>query len=177
MDNIIFVCKYCGVIALLVVAVIQDLRSRRIKNNLCLIGVALGLVLVVLDSGWTIKDWGFGLALSFAIGFVMWILGMFCAGDAKIFCVVGACWGYKAFANCFVFTLLIGGVFSLLYMIVKGELSVRLKNVLRYLKNMAMTMKFYKYAPIKELNNNLPFSVFILSGTLISAITGNGLFL
>lgn len=168
MDHIILALRYGGVFALLVTAVVQDLRSRQIKNVLCLTGVALGLALALLDPNTAITDWLFGLLLSFALGFLLWMLGMFCAGDAKIFCVVGACWGAEAFANCFVCTVLVGGVFSLLYMIIKGELKIRLRNVFNYFKGMITTMSFKKYSPPAELDNALPFSVFILLGAAAS---------
>lgn len=98
------------------------------------------------------------------------MLGMFCAGDAKLLCVIGACWGLEEFLSAFVFTLIIGGVFSLFYMMVKKELKLRLLNVLNYFKTMALTMQFRKYTPVEGLKNDMPFSVFILLGAVSSLI-------
>ena len=124
MEYIIIACKYGGVLALLGTAAVQDLRSRKIKNSLCLVGLALGFALALVDPNMTIKDWLSGVAVSFAAGFALWLLGMFCAGDAKLLCVIGACWGLEEFLSAFVFTLIIGGVFSLFYMMVKKAADV-----------------------------------------------------
>ncbi len=170
MEYIIIACKYGGVLALLGTAAAQDLRSRKIKNSLCLVGLALGFALALVDPNMTIKDWLSGVAVSFAAGFALWLLGMFCAGDAKLLCVIGACWGLEEFLSAFVFTLIIGGVFSLFYMMVKKELKLRLLNVLNYFKTMALTMQFRKYTPVEGLKNDMPFSVFILLGAVSSLI-------
>ncbi len=87
-----------------------------------------------------------------------------------LLCVIGACWGLEEFLSAFVFTLIIGGVFSLFYMMVKKELKLRLLNVFNYFKTMVLTMQFRKYTPVEGLKNDMPFSVFILLGAVSSLI-------
>lgn len=176
MVKYIRIIQYAGVICLLIVAFIQDIKSRKIKNYLFVSGLILGLAVTVLEPEYSAADWAKGTAVGFATGFIFWCMGMFCAGDAKLLCVIGSCWGVSAFINCFLLTVLIGGIFSVFYMIVKRELKVRMKNLFSYIKSTIFSLRFVKYTPPSDLKNDLPFSSFILLGTIVSLLTGNSLF-
>ena len=170
------IIRYGAVLTLLIAAAVQDLHERRIRNYLCVIGVLVGLILALPRRMPAVKAWGLGLAVAFGVSFLLWRLGMFCAGDAKLFCVIGACWGVDAFLNCFILTVLVGGVFSVVYMLIMKEFRTRMKKVLDYFKALTSTLVFRRYAPPDELDSQLPFSLFILAGAILSVVTGNDLF-
>lgn len=81
------------VAAVLLVAIVSDLRGMRIANVLTLPLWAIGPIY------WTVAGpWWFGwlgLAVGFPLHFGLWALGVDKGGDAKLLIGVGACMGWS----------------------------------------------------------------------------------
>lgn len=98
----------------LVVAVITDLRTRRIPNWLVLPFLAAGISVCGWQQGWSgvghsLEGMGLGLLL-FGIFFVMGGMG---AGDVKLCAAIGAWIGPRQLITALVITGLAGGVMAL----------------------------------------------------------------
>lgn len=118
------------VAVLLAIAVITDTRSRRIPNVLTFGGMAVGLAVRSLQGD--APSALLGLALAFAIGFVLWRLGgAIRAGDAKLLMAIGAIYGPGEIFRIFLFTFLINIPVAIVQLAVSG----RLKTFFRVLKS------------------------------------------
>jgi prepilin peptidase CpaA len=108
----------------LTLAVVYDLRERRIPNALTLGGLCAAIVMrLVLDPGTAIagiQGAGLGLVLSLPL----FAIGAFGAGDGKLVIAVGAFLGLEGLPTALLVTGLVGGALSLAYAIRKGVLLV-----------------------------------------------------
>jgi prepilin peptidase CpaA len=167
--------------ALVLTAVVCDLRSRRIPNALVASGIALGLFIQ------TVAPEGGGLFshLAGGLGFVPALLGglvglgLFLplyalralgAGDVKLLAMVGVWLGAPAVAYAALWTLLAGGVLSLAWALGAGVLS----RVLANLRDMASLTLIHlrvgtgaAVAVPLTTTGRLPYAVAIACGTAV----------
>jgi len=123
------------VVALVIVASVSDVRTRRIPNLLTLPAIAAGLVANTVVGGFS------GLGMS-AAGILTagLVVGGFCwframgFGDLKLCAAVGAWIGPSALLFALLITAMAGGVMAIVYAVWKGKLGVlfdRSSNLLR----------------------------------------------
>lgn len=79
-----------GLIALLLLAVVFDVRQRRIPNGLVLAGLAAGLAVHLGGGGWGLLNAIGGSLLLLGLTFPLFALGWLGAGDVKLLTAVGA---------------------------------------------------------------------------------------
>lgn len=114
--------------ALILLAAVDDVQSRRIPNLLTLPGLVLGLLLGALEAGWM----GFwqsllGAATGLGLLFLPFALGGLGAGDVKLLAMVGA-FGGPAFAfRSFLAAALVGGAASAFLLWRAGRLGATLR--------------------------------------------------
>ncbi|MFN3240629.1 MAG: prepilin peptidase [Planctomycetota bacterium] len=105
-------------LALLLAAVVFDLRSRTIPDSISIAMVLLGLLATAC--GWIeggCNDWGWarfgiGLAVGFGIGAALFYLGAMGGGDAKLCAGLGAICGWPRVLEVLFATALFGGLLS-----------------------------------------------------------------
>jgi len=115
-------------VAVVVVAAITDLRSRRIPNLLVLPFLALGLVTSAIAHGWTgLSQSLLGVLLAVAAFGVFCLLGGMGMGDLKLAAAVGAWIGPGQLVVALVMTSLIGGVIALGWAVMGGFLMEALR--------------------------------------------------
>jgi prepilin peptidase CpaA len=112
------------VVALLVMATVVDIHSRRIPNWLVLPFFAGGVIVSAVAHG--LKGLGqsaAGIALAIAItGILCWLRGMG-MGDLKLCAAVGAWIGPAQLGTALVVTGIVGGVMALIWAACQGTLS------------------------------------------------------
>ncbi len=118
-------------LALVLTAAVYDVRYRRIPNWLTLLGVLAGLGLnTFLYQGWPGLRFGLlGLAVAFAIYFVLYALRAMGAGDVKLMAAIGSMVGWENWFGIFIVTALIGGVAALVLVAMRGRLKKTIFNV------------------------------------------------
>ena len=104
---------------ILLVAVREDLATRRIPNRLTLGGTVIALILATAIGGWHgLTDHFWGALIAGGIWFIFWHLGMMGGGDQKLMMAVGAFVG-QDLALPLVFAVAIaGGVQALLWLFI-----------------------------------------------------------
>jgi prepilin peptidase CpaA len=99
--------------SLLAIAVIWDVRSRRIPNQLTIGVAALGIVLQVLLQGWLgAQQAALGWLVGFALLLLPCLLGWVGGGDVKLLAAVGALQGPTLAFWSGLYGIAVGGLFS-----------------------------------------------------------------
>jgi len=179
---------------LLILAVYNDVRTRRIPNGLVFGGALLGLLLNSVyapgDSLFTTPFGGLGLLWSLAglgagLGLLlpMYMLRTLGAGDVKLMAMVGAFIGPQAALGCTIVTLLAGGVLALGVAALTGRLRPLLRNTFQMGLHAMFRVLGGERVQIEapaEASGRLPYAVAIAAGTLpyliYGATTGDSLF-
>jgi prepilin peptidase CpaA len=103
-------------------AVITDLRERRIPNWLTSAALAAGLILASLQDAATVLWRLAAAAIVLAVAFVAHSFGMIGGGDGKLLAGIAILTGGRFTVEVVLWTLLLGGVFSALLLARRGQL-------------------------------------------------------
>jgi prepilin peptidase CpaA len=181
MSPSIVIVAYAVLAALMVIAVIADLRTRRIPNRVVLAGMGLAmavhtLALATAAPSLAGREWWAplaGLATGLALLMPLHLLQAMGAGDVKLMAMVGAFIGAPATLSAALYTLLAGGLLSLAYMVGRGVASQALANVRFMLTDWVQrtrTGQGARIAPLQTTAARLPYGVAIAMGTAASLI-------
>lgn len=100
-------------LVLLVIAVYTDLRTDKIKNQLIIAGLVLGLGNCIYEEGITgIPFWMFRLIIPIVLFYFLFHLGTMGAGDIKLFSMIAGFLTIREFFACVWVSFLAGGVIS-----------------------------------------------------------------
>ncbi len=155
--------------AVVAVAAITDLRSRRIPNWLTLPAIPVGVTAqAVFGDGLWAGLAGFGAAL--AAFFVLFALGAMGAGDVKLFAAVGAFVGIRHLLAVFVLIGLAGGVAAVFVALRAGALGKTLRNT----GAIALSLLAGRWEELRRRSDmnqpaslRLPYGAAIAAGTLL----------
>ena len=177
----IFILTCAVLAALLAIAVVSDLRSRRIPNALVLAGIGLAIAIeaIALGTG-TVplagRDWWSplaGLATGFVLLMPLHLLRAMGAGDVKLMAMVGSFVGAPTVLATTLYTLLAGGLLSLIFMLRRGVAAQTLANVRFMLidwAHRAGTGQGARLAPLQTTAARLPYAAAIALGTAASLL-------
>lgn len=154
--------------AVLVVAIWTDVRSRRIPNVLTLTGMVVGVALRSVDGPSAALDGllGAGLGLLVAIPFLA--LGALGGGDAKLLAAVGAFMGPARLVGALLAIAVIGGVIAIIEAGRRGRLRAVLASSVAMVGNW-ISLGRVGMTPTLETPNAvaIPYGVAIALGALI----------
>jgi len=164
---------------LVIGAAVYDVRYRRIPNWLTVSGVAFGLLLNAFlyhaPGGW----FGFqglltslkGLLAAFGVYLVLYALRAMGAGDVKLMTAVGAIAGWPNWFGIFVVTALVGGMMSVVLVVLRGRVRKTLFNVGFILSEMSSGRPAYLKNEELDVKSNkslgLPHGAVIAVGTIL----------
>lgn len=167
---------------LLVIAMMQDIRSGRVSNRLILLGLLIGLICKVQES----EVRGIYLFLRnvsvpvilFYLLFLMHVLG---AGDIKLFSMIGGILTIEELFLCIWYSFGVGGILSLFYLLRDKNGWKKLKYAWNYLLCVCKYRKIVPYELPEEIpGSKMAFSIAIFLGWLgvfcIPLIKSGGLF-
>ena len=172
-------------IALVMAAVVCDLRTRRIPNSLVLAGMALGLLFqtVAPSGGGLFNGAGggslgpaqalLGAATGLALFLPMYALRALGAGDVKLLAMAGVWLGAAPLAWAALWTLLAGGALALVVAVGSGVLRQVLSNLhdmlwcsfLRIQTGQGMSV-----AAPSRTTGRLPYALAIACGTTVEVV-------
>ncbi len=159
---------------IILIAVVFDLRVRRIPNALIIIALAFALTYHVHQSGYIglifcLKGFCIGILLLF-IPFIMGGIG---AGDVKLLAAIGAIKGSVFVFNTFLWMSLWGGAIAVIILISKKQLK---ETVARLGKGTILTslglVSYNDSLSKEEFSIYYPYGVAIALGVLTSCFKG-----
>jgi prepilin peptidase CpaA len=162
--------------ALVIIAAVTDLRSRRIHNWLTAPAVLLGLVAhpalkaiggASFLEGLKFAGAGFGLALLIFVP--LFALRAFGGGDVKLMVAVGTLAGAGNLFMIFLVDAILGGIAALVFAVIKGKLWRTLKNMGRIIKSLVRGLP--PYVEHEELQAGHEKSLGLPRGVTIAAAT------
>lgn len=103
-----------GIIFILVVVLIQDVRKREIRHRYLLCLVSLILVMWLENPNFYIVPYSFAILV---VGFVLHVFDILGAGDSKLLCVISFGVDPELFFLFIYMTVFMGGLFALAYLI------------------------------------------------------------
>jgi prepilin peptidase CpaA len=158
-------------LALVSVAAVIDVRTRRIPNLLTFGGALCAFVFFLIVGGLpalghSLAGWGVGLALFMPI----FLLGGMGAGDVKLLAAVGAWLGPAVILWCAFYTVMAGGVLALIVGAMTGYLG-------KAFRNLWSIFGFWRAIGVKPVPGltvvdaagpRLPYGVAIAAGTALA---------
>lgn len=179
-DTALMLAGLLPLFAILLVAVISDLRQRRIPNPVVLMGILAGFLLHSLlpEGNGFLAKWpgglGFlnslqGLAIGAGALFPLYFLRVMGAGDVKLMAAVGAILGPDDIIPAIVGTFLAGGAVSLVVVIATGTLGQLFRNLF-YMAHVTLIKATLPGRPGVEpplqSAGSAPYAVAVALGTL-----------
>lgn len=104
------------------IALLSDLRVRRIPNWLTVGGLAVALVVRAASTEVSVVDGGLGAGVGLLLALPLFLVGAFGGGDAKLVATVGAFTGASGLGAALLATMVSGGVIALVLMVRKSVL-------------------------------------------------------
>lgn len=126
---------------------LRDLWTGRIPNSYILCGLSAGSARLAVrllcadTSGPALSDCLLGFCLPYLLLGVLAALRMLGAGDVKLFSVIGLVTGAVSCARVILYSLLIGGVFSFIILIRRGNAFSRFHYLAQYLRYSAESVR------------------------------------
>lgn len=147
-----------------IIAVITDLKDRKVYNWLTLPGLVLGIVINTLEQGGPGAGSAIiGLLAGGAIFFPAYFFGGMGAGDIKLMAVVGAFTGWFFVLNAALYTALAGGLMAIIVLVIKGQLIKTLSTIIRFLRSLIIP-KLAVEPAVSE--NTFPYALAIAAGVV-----------
>ena len=168
---------YIFVFLVLLPASLFDLSGYRIPNALLVAGLFISLIgrleLQGLNSVW---PWLAGMIFPLFIFFFLFRWRMFGASDGKLMAVAGSYVGVPGVFSVLFFSLLVGAVFSIVKLILCGNIRERWLRLRSYGRQVIGSGRMIPYYDRKEDGDGgvVPFGIAIGFGTLFSLMGGPG---
>ena len=158
---------------ILIIAAISDIRAHKIPNWLTFSTMVTGIVFHTYTKSWE----GFlfsleGIFLGFAFLLIFYFLGGTGAGDVKLMGAVGGILGPKGVFTAFLFIALLGGIYSIILLVLHEGLKDMVKRYGKMLNTFIFTTSI-TYIPPETNKGKKPvlcYGVVIALGTLLSVM-------
>ncbi len=153
-------------------AVITDLESERISNQLIIFGLVAGIIFQIANHGAIgILVFLGNILFPILILFPLFLIHAFGAGDIKLFAVVSGFVGVSFMPGLIAASFVTAAFYSWLKMVKNRNLCARICYLTSYIKEGIITKKWPAYYKKSEGKKNIVhFSVFILVGYCIKTL-------
>lgn len=157
----------------LLLAVVSDLRTYKIKNSITYSFMAAGLTANILMEG--LKGMVFslqGILIPVACLIVLYMMRFIGAGDIKLFSAVGAVMGADFALYAVAYSFICGGAIASLLIMTRKNGAVRLRYLLSYMKCCLISMKPFQYTDFedKQDGSKFHFSIAVATGTIAAVL-------
>lgn len=165
-----------ALVAVLLLSLVSDLKSRRIPNRVVYPAMVLGLVWHTAQGGsagfWMAVE---GLALGLALFLIPFLMGGLGAGDVKLLAAVGALKGPGFVFTAFFGTAVAGGLIAAVILLRQKKLLAALKRIGRGLFILLVSrFRVNGLGTLEqgEIGGAFPYGVAIGIGSLVALVSG-----
>lgn len=159
------------IMTFLFLAVISDIRTRKIKNRIVLAFILVGLLANLFENGWTgILDSLWGITFPVMVLFPLFLLKMLGAGDIKCFSAIGAIMGAEFVTYSMIYSFIAGGVIALIIMALNKNALQRFGYLISYLKVSLLTLSLSEYDNLQKSKGAFRFTYAIFLGVILQYI-------
>ena len=157
----------CLLLIVLSVAVVLDFRFRRISNRLIVCGILMAIGLhLFLYGGKDILTVLWNISFPVIVLYLFYLVGALGAGDIKLFSVIGGFVSWDLLVRIMLLSLFIGGVESLLKLLVQKDMRQRIRGALQHLVRFCGGDKSAYPKDFTGGKNLIHFSLPMLLGTI-----------
>ena len=157
-EVIYIIIKYIEIIILLILALISDIKTYKIKNNIVFPFVIIGfLTKMYLDGKEGIFFSLKGMAFPIIALIIFFVLRMLGAGDIKLFSAIGAIMGLEFVLYTIIYSFLAGGIIALILIINRKNGIKRFKHFFQYLKSCILTQSILPYTDFDDKSDGGKF--------------------
>lgn len=111
-----------GLLIMLTLAVINDIKLRKIPNTVVLFGLVFSLIFQGYAAGSAgALSWLLGVCVGFLCFFPLYLLRGMAAGDVKLMMAVGGFLGFPVVITAALYSLVAGGIMAIMYLIYQGK--------------------------------------------------------
>ncbi len=150
--------RYSGIVLLLVLSILSDVKTFKISNKIVLPFVFLGFVLNIIlygFQGFLFSLWG--TIAPFALLFIFYALRMLGAGDIKLFSAVGSIMGVKFVLFAMAYSFIAGGILAFFIIIIRNNSKQRFRYIVDYIKTSLLTFTLTPYTDFGDKTDNAKF--------------------
>lgn len=158
---------------LLLIALVSDLITYKIKNSLTYSFMLVGLISNLAKEGYEGVMFSLkGIMLPAVCLIILYMVRVVGAGDIKLLSAIGAVMGAGFVFYVTVYSFICGGFIAAGIILVRRNGIVRFKYLLTYIKSCFLSMELLQYADFKDKNGGgkFHFSIAIASGTAAAII-------
>ena len=159
--------KILIVVAFLVAINITDIKGYKIKNNVVLPAIIVGLICAIISNSFLDSLYGMLIPL---VLFPLYALKMLGAGDVKALCAIGAVLGVRLSVETILLTFVAGGIIALVFMICNRNFVNRFTYLFHYIKTCLLTRKIDQYNFGGNNKSYFRFSYAITAGTILAIV-------
>lgn len=170
---IIIIIKVTEVIILIILSLISDIRTYKIKNKIVFPFMIIGFLTNFFLDGFSGLVFSFkGFIAPIVILMIFFALRMIGAGDIKLFSAIGAIFGIEFAIYNIVYSFLAGGVIAILLLAVNKNGIKRLRYLFKYLKACFISASLLPYTDFQDKSDKAKFhfAYAIAVGTFVQLI-------
>ena len=154
---------------IIIVAVVQDLRSMKISNRLILTGLLLSLAFGFIHGGVPrIPHILLNISFPVIVLYLLYLLGVLGAGDIKLFSIIGGFTNLKTLTGCIVTAFVLGAAAGIVKMLYNHNLRFSLFKGQQFVKGLFLGNVCSYRETMAEERNLMHFSPAILAGLLVT---------
>ncbi len=159
-----------GLLVLLFLAAVSDIRTSRISNRLVLAGLGMGILFRLWEEGPIgVFTFFIHVTVPIIVLFILFLMRVLGAGDIKLFSVISGICGFREWIGCVAAAFIIGAILAVVRMIYQRNFSMRILCLGIYIRTILTERSFFPYPfGAKEQENTIHFSIAILIGYLVN---------
>jgi prepilin peptidase CpaA len=161
--------KYLELSLLLLLALISDLRTYKIKNGIVYTAMLGGLATNFFLYGVRGLSVSFlGMLIPVAALFVLFAVSMLGAGDIKLFSAVGSIMGGRFAVYAMAYSFIAGGIAAIILILVRKNAAKRVRFLVSYFKSCFLTLSILPYSDFEDKTDGskFHFSFAVLFGSI-----------
>jgi prepilin peptidase CpaA len=142
---------------ILLIATVEDLRSRKIKNLIVVAMILFAFTVALVFDGWHSIPWSLlSLTTAFLLGFPLFVMGVLGAGDVKVFMAFAVLMSWDAVLFVGVTSLFWGAAIGIARSLISGHGKTLMTNTWGLLR--------YQRKPIQSELTFIPYTVALFFG-------------